>query len=306
MFLRRNGDRELNAAINALPSMTHSNLDWALPVMRAGYAGRGLNYVIISVLSLFAIWRGSTPGGTSEALQAVETQRLGVSVLVLTAIGLLAYAVWRIVAGLWDLEDYGKDAKGRLARFAQVVSGVIHFCLAVGVMTVIFAAGSADGDRSVIAEGTAWVMSMPFGRILVAVAGTVILGAGVYYIREGLTRKYMDELRATDVTLRLRPFLTFGLVAHGAAISVVGILFLLAAWQADPNEAGGLGEAFDWLREQPFGTTLITVLAGGLLAFAVLCFVNAIYRIVPRLRDDSIQTLRARIKSATRKATASV
>lgn len=282
--------------------MTQANLDWALPVMRAGYSGRGLNYIIISVLSLLAIWRGSTPGGTSEAFQAVETEPWGVAVLVLTAIGLLAYALWRIAAGLFDLEDYGQDAKGIAARLAQGVSGVIHICLAIGVLTIIFAAGASEGDRSVIAEGTAWVMSMPFGRIMVAVVGAVLIGAGLYYVHKGITQKYMEELRATDLTLRLRPFLTAGMVAQGASILILGILFLLAAWQADPDEAGGLGEAFDWLREQPFGTTLVTALAAGLMAFALLCFINAIYRIVPRLRDDGIQSLGARIKSAARQA----
>jgi len=297
---------ELNCGIISCVSMAASNLDWALPVMRAGYAGRGLNYVIVSILSLIAIWRGSTPGGTSDALRAVETQPWGVVVLVLTAIGLLAYAIWRVASGFWDLEDYGTDAKGITARSAQAVSGVIHVCLAIGVVTVIFAAGAGDGDRSVIARGTAWVMSMPFGRILVGVAGAVMIGAGAYYIRKGITQKYMEELRANDVTLRLRPALTAGLVAHGAAIGVVGILFLIAAWRADPDEAGGLGEAFDWLRDQPFGTALVTALAAGLLAFALLCFVNAAYRIVPRLRDDSIETLGARMKAAARKANIAV
>ncbi|MDX5411538.1 MAG: DUF1206 domain-containing protein [Rhodobacterales bacterium] len=283
--------------------MTNSNLDWAVPVMRAGYAGRGTNYVIISVLSLIAIWRGDTPGGTSEALKAVETEPWGVAVLSLTALGLLAYALWRMASGFWDLEDYGKSAKGIIARSGQIVSGLVHFGLAVGVVTIVFAAGASQGDQSVIAKGTAWVMSMPFGRILVGLAGAVMIGAGAYYIRKGLTHKYLEQLRANEITFRLRPALTAGLVAQGVTIGVIGFLFLLAAWQANPNEAGGLGEAFDWLREQPFGTYLVTALAAGLLAFALLCFVNAAYRIVPRLNDDGIETLDARIKAVARKAT---
>ena len=283
--------------------MKTSNLDWAVPVMRAGYAGRGTNYVIISILSLIAIWRGDTPGGTSEALKAVETQPWGVAVLTLTSIGLLAYALWRLAAGFWDLEDYGTCGKGLVARGGQIVSGLVHFGLAVGVVTILLAAGAGQGDQSVIAKGTAWIMSMPFGRILVGLVGAAMIGAGAYYIRKGVTHKYLAELRANEITFRLRPALTAGLVAQGVTIGVIGFLFLLAAWQADPNEAGGLGEAFDWLREQPFGTYLVTALAAGLLAFALLCFVNSAYRIVPRLKDDGIETLGARMKATARKAT---
>jgi hypothetical protein len=79
--------------------------------------------------------------------------------------------------------------------------------------------------------------------------------------------------------------------AHGAAVGVIGLLFLIAAWQADASEAGGLAGAFDWLGEQAYGHALVAALCVGLLAFSLFCFVNARWRIVPRVAGDKTETL---------------
>ncbi len=275
-----------------------NGLEWAMPVMRAGYAGRGLIYVIVAVLSLLAIWRGDTPDGTSDALQTLETSAWGIALLGLTALGLLAYALWRVVAAAWDLEDHGQGAKGMAARAAQAATGLAHLVLAASVFGVIFTAGGG-GDGSRIAQATRWLMGMPFGRALVAAVGLILIGTGAYYLRKGITRKYMENLRTRPITLRLRPALTAGLVAQGAVLAIIGGLFALAALQADPDEAGGLGAAFDWLRDQPYGTALVSGLAAGLLAFALFCFVNAAFRIVPKLRGDDVETLRRTVDAMT-------
>lgn len=275
------------------------DLEWTMPVMRAGYAGRGLIYVIVAVLALLAIWRGATPGGTSEALQAIETAAWGVLLLSLAALGLVAYALWRVVAAIWDLEDHGGGAAGMAARAGQAVTGLVHLALAASVVAIVFSAGEGGGGESSIARGTRWLMGMPFGQILVGAVGAVLIGAGGYYLRKGITRTYMEDLRTRPLTLRLRPALTAGLVAHAAALAIIGGLFVLAALQADPDEAGGLGAAFDWLRDQPYGTALVTLLSVGLLAFALFCFVNAAFRIVPRLRGDDVETLRRTVDRMT-------
>ncbi|MCP3141459.1 DUF1206 domain-containing protein [Pyxidicoccus sp. QH1ED-7-1] len=51
-----------------------------------------------------------------------------------------------------------------------------------------------------------------------------------------------------------------------------------AAIQADPGEAGGLGEALTALAEQPFGPWLLGAVALGLVAYAVYQLLEARYR----------------------------
>ena len=278
--------------------MTQQNLQWAVPVMRAGYAGRGLIYLVVAILSLLAIWRGSTPGGTGEAMASLERAWWGIALLALIAIGLAAYGVWRLVAAFWDLEAHGSDAKGIVGRLGQVVTGVIHLGLAFTAAAILMPSGSGNGGgSSSLDKWTAKIMQMPFGQWIVGLAGAIGFGAGVYYIWKGLSHKYMANLRARPVTLKLQPALTAGLVANGAVVTIVGFLLIYAAWTLNPSEAGGLAEAFDWLRSQPYGTVLVTALAVGLLGFSLFCFVNAAYRLIPKLKTDDVETMARRLAS---------
>ena len=66
-----------------------------------------------------------------------------------------------------------------------------------------------------------------------------------------------------------------GYIAKGVALAIVGLLFLVAAWTAKAKEATGLDGALKTLREQPFGTFLLTLVALGLVAFGGYCFARA-------------------------------
>ncbi|MCG6112733.1 MAG: DUF1206 domain-containing protein, partial [Paracoccus sp.] len=47
--------------------MTDSRLGWAVPLMRVGYAGKGLVYLAVAGVSLRSIWRGGEAQDTSSA-----------------------------------------------------------------------------------------------------------------------------------------------------------------------------------------------------------------------------------------------
>ena len=53
--------------------MREDPLAWTVPVMRAGYAGRGLTYLVVAGFSLWAIWHGGQAQGTGSALAQLET-----------------------------------------------------------------------------------------------------------------------------------------------------------------------------------------------------------------------------------------
>jgi hypothetical protein len=59
---------------------------------------------------------------------------------------------------------------------------------------------------------------------------------------------------------------------------VVGIWVVLAAWHARPSEARTPAGALESLREQPYGTALLVVVAVGLGAFGLFEIVKARYR----------------------------
>ena len=125
--------------------MQDDALSWTVPVMRAGYAGRGLTYLVVAGFSLWAIWRGGEAMGTESALARLETTTGGGVLLGVIAFGLLAYAGWRLVAALLDLDAHGREAKGIVARVAMAVSGLLHLGLAIGALSLLLSSGSSGG-----------------------------------------------------------------------------------------------------------------------------------------------------------------
>ncbi len=282
---------------------------WAIPTMQAGYAGRGLVYAAIAGFSLYAIWQGGQAQGTGSALKQLESTTWGSTILVLIAVGLLCYFVWRVVCGIYDLEDYGTDAKGMFSRAGQITTGVIHGVMGIAAFAILFSAaggssgggaaesgGSGGGGGSTIAEWTGKIMSLPAGIWIVGIAGLLTVGAGVYYLVKAYTEKYRENLEANEFTRNWNWMLKAGVAAQGVVVTIVGVFLCIAAWQADPSQAGGLDKAFSWLSGQWYGQVLVTLLCIGLLSFAIFCFVNAAHRIVPKASGDDVQTMAQRAK----------
>lgn len=71
---------------------------------------------------------------------------------------------------------------------------------------------------------------------------------------------------------------------RGLVFLITGTFFVIAAYQIDPDESGGMTEMFDAFRSSPFGTWLIGFVALGLVAFGTYSLLEAIYR---RVEPDS-------------------
>ncbi|MFP7571645.1 DUF1206 domain-containing protein [Marivita sp. S2033] len=269
-------------------------LDWAVPIMRAGYAGRGLTYLAIAGISLWAIWSGGSAQGTQSALSRLQGTPGGGIVLGLIAIGLIAYCVWRVLDAIFDLEAYGTDGKAIVARIGMVVTGLIHAALGIAAFTILYGTGTGGSGISGL---TRKALDLPMGQFLVGAGAVATIGAGLYYLKKAVTGDYQDNLQANHFTVNWNWVLKAGVAAQGVIVTIVGGFFLVAALTYDASEAGGMDKVFNWLSSQPFGQTIVVVICLGLLAFALFCFVNAAYRIVPRASSEDVETLAKRVKS---------
>ncbi|WP_406736753.1 DUF1206 domain-containing protein [Thioclava sp. GXIMD4215] len=273
---------------------THNPDDfaWAVPVMRAGYAGRGLVYLAVGVTSIWSLLQGGEAEGTQEALRHLKGAG-GSVVLILIALGMLAYAVWRVTDAIWDLEAYGAEVKGLAARCGLAISGVIHLGLGGVAVTALMARLQSDGSAQLVTQ----VMQLPFGRLAVGAVGFAVIGAGGYYVTKGAKASYRQRLRANAVTEKANVILQLGLLAQAAILSVAGGLIVYAAYAYAPEAAGGMDRAFEWMRAHPYGRMICGAVSAGLLGFALFCFVNALYRIVPRATETDVETLARKLKA---------
>ena len=269
-------------------------MGWAIPLMRAGYSGRGLVYLSVAGISLYSIWRGGRAQDTSSALGWLENTWGGGLVLFLILLGMLAYALWRVLDSAYDLEEYGSDAKGIVARVGMLVTGGLHFGIGVLAFSLLFGSGGSE-EGSSIPRYVRTVMQWPAGRWIVGLVAILILATAAYYLRKAWKEEYRNHLRASRFTTRWNAVLKAGVIAHGVVVGVIGLLFLFAAWRANPQTAGGAGEAFSWLSNQVYGQILVVAVCVGLVGFAIFCFANAAHRIVPKASGPGVQSLAAKL-----------
>jgi hypothetical protein len=140
-------------------------------------------------------------------------------------------------------------------------------------------------------------MQQPLGRWLVALVGGIALAIGVQHFVNALREKYKGNIRYTHAAQRLDSLLKLGLIAHGIVVVLVGVFFIWAAWTADPSRAGGMRDALLIVRKADASQTLFAVVGVGLLGFAAYCFVEAVFRIIPRCVPPDLETLATRARA---------
>jgi hypothetical protein len=263
--------------------------------MRVGYAARGIVYVMVGALAFLAALSGARAPDSKTALGALLEMPLGEALLGAVAAGLIAYSLWCFIDGALDLDDKGNEAKGWAARSAKIISGAVHLALALSVAPLALGDNSEGGGDSA-EHWTAVLLQQPFGRWLVAIVGVIALAFGVQHFVKAYKEKYKDNLRYTSTAERLAPVLKIGLAAHGMVALLVGGFFLWAAWTAEPSRAGGLRDALEAVRSAESGQILLAIVALGLIAFAVYCFIEATFRIVPRCAPPGLETLGSRAR----------
>jgi Domain of Unknown Function (DUF1206) len=247
---------------------------------RSGYAARGVVYLIVGGLAVLAALGGGQTTDSKGALRTILQQPFGDALLALVALGLVGYAIWRLVQALMDTDHHGTDAKGLAIRGGLVVSAVTHGLLAFFALSLIFGWGaSGGGGDSGTRDWTAWLLQQPLGRWLVGLIGVAVIGAGLALMIKGYEAKFEKYLQMEPELLdKASPVCRFGLIARGVVFLIIGGFFITAAWRFSSGEVVGLQGALQTLQQQPYGWILLGIVALGLFAFGVYSVIEACYR----------------------------
>lgn len=267
----------------AAEAEAQSNRPWFRALSRAGMAARGAIFLIIGLLAIaVATDSGGTTTDQEGALAVLARQRFGEALLLLLAIGLACYALWRIAQGIIDTDHKGDDASGFAVRATKVGSGISYAILcaaAIGILTGSSNGGASSGGSGDTKSTTAGVLGWPAGRYLVFAAAAVILGVAVWNVYRGLSKKFMKRLHPpVGMRAAVETIGRAGMCARGVIFGLIAVFLGKAAWEYDPSEAIGLDGALARLASQSYGPVLLGVVAAGLIAFALYCFAEARYR----------------------------
>jgi uncharacterized protein DUF1206 len=234
-----------------------------------GLVSFGLVHLVLAWLALqIALGgrRNASPGG---ALQKLSQQPLGALLLWVMAVGLFTLVVWQVLEATIGREQSNRD--GRLRRRLSSAGRAVVY-LGLGILAVGVAMGSGGGSGNKGEQTlSARLMALPFGRVLVAAIGVGMIAVGISQIVKGVKQNFTEDLDHS-VSQAVRRLGTVGYCAKGVSLGIIGGLFGYAAVSYDPKKAGGLDAALDTIRNQPFGTVLLVIMAAGIACFGVYCF----------------------------------
>lgn len=259
---------------------------------RLGYAARGLVYLGLGTIVLLAA-TDVTPRakGAKAMLAAWAAWPLGMALVGAVAVGLLGFAVWRGLQAVFDADRHGGSPKGVAVRIGQAISGLIYGGLGLWALELLDAfedVGEADEEQAARGAAAA-VLALPYGEILLLLAGVVMLGVGVGNIVQGLAQDFAKRLRCDDRLCHwVVPLAKIGYGARGLATLPAGVFLIRAGLEARSRDAHSWGGALQTLEAQPFGSWLLGLVALGLVAFGLFGFVEARFRYIhPRLETPS-------------------
>jgi hypothetical protein len=247
---------------------------------RAGFIGYGIVHILFAWIILQVAFGGSSAeGDQSGALRTLAQQPFGKALIVLVAIGLLAMAVWQALeAAFGHRTDQGRTRT--FERLASVGRTLVYLYLAWTAFKVFKDAPASQADsQQQTSEG---LMGSTGGRFLLVLAGLAIAALGVGLVWYGLTKRFEKHLKTAEMspsthTLARRLGMA-GYTAKGIAYGIAGLLFVVAAVTYDREKARGLDATLNTVREQAYGSILLTLIALGILAFGVFCLFQSRYR----------------------------
>ncbi len=246
--------------------------------MRAGYAARGLVYLIVGLLALGAAASGGSAEGFLGSLQALKEQPWNMPVLLVLSAGLLLYAVWR---GL-DLGAGPCRTRPRF-RLGRALRAVLRRAPARRIRLVRPEAGLR---RRWIRHAQPGRADRHRRRTDRAPDGTVVRRAD--RDRHGLVRLLLDlegwqqplppphaahgDTAATGSGPRLRP----DRPRHRAGGD--GRLHRPGGLDARPRGGRGFGHALEEIHSAWHGRAMLGVSGTGLVAFSLYQFIEASHR----------------------------
>lgn len=245
---------------------------------RAGLVARGVVYLVIAFLALkVAFDEGGKTTDQEGAMKTIATQPLGKALLVLLAIGLAAYALWRLTRAIvghgTEQED---DAVDRVSASASAIAYAI---LCVTAVEILVASG---GGSSSPKETTSGVLGWPGGPVLVAIAGIVLIGVAIYQGHKGVAKDFLDDANTGEMSPTSKKVYAalglFGHVARSVVFALIGYGLIKAALDYEPKQAVGLDGALQKVADSSPGPVLLALVAAGLGGFALYSIADARYR----------------------------
>jgi hypothetical protein len=260
--------------------MSIKKKSWIKNYAKVGYLSKGIVYILVgSLTAMTAIGIGGEKASNTDAMLQINSLPGGGFLLILLGLGLAGYSLLRLIQAIRDTENEGKEAKGIGKRIAYAFSGLVYASFAFISFKIAIGQKNSSSGGSKEKMAVAELLQKPFGKWIAIAIGLVMIGNGLYQIMKAYKGSFMKDINGLpgDQYRTLKKAGRAGFTARGIVFSIIGFLFVKAAWYNNPSSAEGTEGAFTFLQTSPFGSYLLGIVALGLVCYGLFMFVQAKY-----------------------------
>ena len=261
--------------------MTANSNTWIKPIAKFGLAAKGSVYSLIGLMAFMAAFnladQSSKKTSKSGLFNEILDQPAGKIILIVIALGVFSYSIWRFLQAFLDTENKGNKLKGLSKRFTYLFSGLTYLAFSLFAAKKILGQEDSGGDNSKsLAEN---ILNQPAGQWLLGIVALILAGIGIYQIWYGSSEKYrkhVDEQKLDKKASRsLMRAGKIGYISRGIVWLVIAFMFIKAALHSNAAEAGDTSSAFVFVENSTYGNYLLATLGLGLICYGVMNFIRA-------------------------------
>jgi hypothetical protein len=248
---------------------------------RAGFAARGIMYVVIGWIALqVAFGKSRQQADRTGALHELSSTPFGSFALWLLIAGFFGMALWRLSEAMYGAA--GSGGRKASTRVAALARAVLYAVIGYGVLKYALGAGAPQSSDQQSVDLTAAAMRHPGGQAVVVVIGLALIGSGGYLAYQAWRKRFLKDLQVGRMRARTRRIVEWlgriGGIARGIVFVTAGIFLVVAAVKAQPGQAKGVDSSLRALAATPLGPWLLAGVAIGLIMFGAFSCCQARWR----------------------------
>ncbi len=254
----------------------HPARGWLELLARWGFIANAVVYLIVGALAVrWAVGEGGRITDPEGAFLAIQRES-GNAFLIALIPGFFSYALWRVLAAIYDGDGDGRGAAGIAGRVFGVIKGGLYAALGMDAIRLAF-----GGSRT----SASWASSLTRSA-----AGTPIMfviGAGVfvfacYEMYRAYHARLSQGLRLSSVSSRARRWIVavsrFGIGARAFVLGTFGWLVVRAVLSGHASRTPRAAQTIHAAaHSEPL---LYLVIGAGLIAYGAYLIVLSRYRMV--------------------------
>jgi hypothetical protein len=254
---------------------------WLEPLARAGFAAKGVVYLILgALLTRAAFGAGGRITDMRGALRAILREPYGRPLLGLLAAGLVGYALWRFLEAFADANRKGTKPTALAVRAGYAGSGIVYGSLAIyAARLALHAPGRGNRGGSVL-DG--WI-DASVAEWLVPLAALGLIGYAIQQFASAWRGKLDSRVSAGEAARETGRWVItvsrFGIAARACVFVGIGMLLLTSRTKsASAATHTDTIDSLEWLSHLPNGEWVLAAVALGLGAYGIYQLVHARYR----------------------------